>query len=47
MIKAKCKDCGHVFWAAVIMGENRCPKCGSENIYIAISVGDQVRMVEK
>jgi len=41
MIKAVCKDCGHVFWAAVIMGENRCPKCGSENIYIAISVGKE------
>ena len=39
MIRAVCQDCGYVFWAAVIMGENRCPKCGSENIYIAISVG--------
>jgi len=36
MIKAVCKDCGHVFWAAVIMGENRCPKCSSENTYILI-----------
>jgi len=36
MIRAVCQDCGHVFWAAVIMGENRCPNCGSENIYIAI-----------
>ena len=30
MIKAVCNDCGHVFWAAVIMGENRCPKCGGK-----------------
>ena len=37
MIKAVCADCGHVWWAAVIMGENRCPKCNSENTYIAFS----------
>ena len=47
MIKAVCADCGHVWWANVVMGENRCPKCNSENTCVAISVGDQVRMVEE
>ena len=48
MIRAVCADCGHVWWANVVMGENRCPKCHSENIYVAISVGNQdVRMVEE
>jgi len=36
MIRAKCADCGHIFWAAVIMGESRCPGCNSENTCVAI-----------
>jgi len=36
MIKAVCNDCGHVWWAAVVMGENRCPKCGGKNTCVAI-----------
>jgi len=42
MIKVKCFNCGHVWWAAVIMGENCCPNCNSENTYIAISVGNDL-----
>jgi len=35
MILAKCKDCGNLFYAAV-MGEVGCPKCGSKNTCVAI-----------
>jgi len=38
MIRAVCQDCGHIFWANVIMGEFRCQKCGSENTYVLIPV---------
>jgi len=35
MIKCICKKCGHVFMAAVILGNVKCPRCGAtEDIYI-------------
>ena len=36
MIQAICGKCKHVFWAAVVMGETKCPECGSEDIYVAV-----------
>ena len=36
MILAKCKDCGNLFWAAIITGEVSCPTCDSKNTCVAI-----------
>jgi DNA-directed RNA polymerase subunit RPC12/RpoP len=37
MITVICNECGRVWTAAVILGENTCPQCGSKNISAAVT----------
>jgi len=36
MIRAICADCKKVFLAAVILGNVKCPKCGSDKICLVV-----------
>ena len=35
MVTMICNECGRVWTAAVILGENTCPECGSRNVSAA------------